>query len=72
MKTILASSNSTFSLSTQPRNPPKEHRRQWLKVSCQAAVSTAKQAEKEWRRSPLSPSLRAAWEKTEASNDHKL
>ena len=72
MKTILASSNSTFRLSTQPRNPPKEHRRQWLKVSCQAAVSTAKQAEKEWRRSPLSPSLRAAWEKTEASNDHKL
>ena len=36
---------------------------------CQAAVSTAKQAEKEWRRSPLSPSLRAAWKNTDASKN---
>ena len=64
MNAILASSYSTFRKSSQSRI--KEPRRPWWNDSCQAAVSSAKQAEKERRRSPLSPSLRAAWKKAEA------
>jgi acyl-CoA reductase-like NAD-dependent aldehyde dehydrogenase len=74
MEAILASSNSTFRKSTQNQSSLKEPRRPWWNENCQAAVSAAKKAEKEWRRSPLSLTKRTAWKKAEAvkkKNDHQ-
>ena len=66
MDSIIAASDTIFKKPAPSSLPPKEPRRPWWNSACETAVKNVKQAEKEWRRSPLSSEKRAAWKKADA------
>jgi hypothetical protein len=66
MNSIISASDTNFKKSDPSILLPKEPRRPWWNSACETAVKNVKQAEKEWRHSPLSSEKRAAWKKADA------
>jgi hypothetical protein len=67
MYAITAANEKNFKKTTPSLHPPKEPRRPWWNQECESAVEKVKQAEREWRRSPLSSDKRSAWKKADAA-----
>jgi hypothetical protein len=67
MYAITAANEKNFKKTTQSLHPPKEPRHPWWNQECESAVEKVKQAEREWRRSPLSSDKRSAWKKADAA-----
>ena len=66
MDSFIAASNTIFKKPAPSSLPSKEPHRPWWNSACETAVKNVKQAEREWRRSPLSSEKRAEWKKADA------
>lgn len=65
METIITASYKNFKKPVPLLSPPKEPRRPWWNSDCKTAVKNVKEAEREWRCSPLLSDKRAAWKKAD-------
>jgi hypothetical protein len=57
---FISASNQLFNMTCPNSRPPKESRRPWWNADCSAAVYNARQAEIEWRCSPLATGKKVA------------